>query len=89
MILQVGETLYVPNVRGGMDIPHTRDFLGRKGYKEPERMEEGHRPKGSPVKRESQSQDVQMKTLPHPDNQEHTRSGVETRKRRKEPLVEE
>lgn len=72
-----------------MNIPHTRDFLGRKGYKEPERMEEGHRPKGSPMKRESQSQDVQMKTLPHPDNREHTRSGVETRKRRKEPLVEE
>ncbi|NLJ75167.1 MAG: hypothetical protein GX331_09285 [Firmicutes bacterium] len=74
--------------RGGISIPHTRDFLGRKGYKEPERMEEGHRPKGSPVKRESQSQDVQMETLPHPDNREDTRSGVETRKRKREPTVE-
>lgn len=60
-------------------MPHTKDFLGRQGYKEPERTEEGHRPKGVPRKREVQSQDVQMKTLPHPDNRPDTRSGVETR----------
>lgn len=62
-----------------MIVRHTKDFLGRQGYKEPERREEGHRPKGVPRKREVQSQDIQMQTLPHPDNRPDTRSGVETR----------
>lgn len=59
---------------------HSKDFLGRQGYKEPERLEEVHRPPGNPMDREPESQKVQMETMPNPDNQPETRSHVRTRK---------
>lgn len=62
-------------------MPHTKDFLGRKGCKEPERLEETHRPTGVPQGREAQSQKVQYEAMPNPDNQPSTRSYVRTRRK--------
>ena len=62
-------------------MPRSKDFLGRQGYKEPERLEEVHRPPGSLRGREAQSQKAQMETMPNPDNQPTTRSFVRTRKK--------
>ena len=50
------------------NLKHTKDFLGRKGFREPERHEEQHVPDGFPRARESKSQDQQYRAHPHGDN---------------------